>query len=74
MRRLCLAAAAACLLLLAACAGPESWEREILAMDTVMKLTIYGENAPQAGEAAVDRIQELEGLLSVTGEDRKSVV
>lgn len=69
MRRLCLAAAAACLLLLAACAGPESWEREILAMDTVMKLTIYGENAPQAGEAAVDRIQELEGLLSVTGED-----
>ena len=44
-------------------------EREILAMDTVMKLTIYGENAPQAGEAAVDRIQELEGLLSVTGED-----
>ncbi len=69
MRRLCLAAAAACLLLLAACAGPESWEREILAMDTVMKLTIYGENAPQAGEAAVDRIQELEGLLSVTRED-----
>ena len=69
MRRLCLAAAAACLLLLAACAGPESWEREILAMDTVMKLTIYGENAPQAGEAAVDRIRELEGLLSVTGED-----
>lgn len=69
MRRLCLAAAAACLLLLAACAGPESWEREILAMDTVMKLTIYGKNAPQAGEAAVDRIRELEGLLSVTGED-----
>ena len=69
MRRLCLAAAAACLLLLAACAGPESWEREILAMDTVMKLTLYGKNAPQAGEAAVDRIQELEGLLSVTGED-----
>lgn len=69
MRRLCLAAAAACLLLLAACAGPESWEREILAMDTVMKLTLYGKNAPQAGEAAVDRIRELEGLLSVTGED-----
>ena len=69
MRRLGLAAAAACLLLLAACAGPESWEREILAMDTVMKLTLYGKNAPQAGEAAVDRIQELEGLLSVTGED-----
>lgn len=68
MRRLYLAAAAACLLLLAACAGPESWEREILAMDTVMKLTLYGKNAPQAGEAAVDRIQELEGLLSVTGE------
>ena len=69
MRRLCLAAAAACLLLLAACAGPESWEREILAMDTVMKLPLYGKPAPQAGEAAVDRIQELEGLLSVTGED-----
>ena len=34
MRRLCLAAAAACLLLLAACAGPESWEREILAKVT----------------------------------------
>jgi len=63
MRRLCLAAAAACLLLLAACAGPESWEREILAMDTVMKLTIYGKNAPQAGEAAVDRIRELEEIL-----------
>ena len=38
-------------------------EREILAMDTVMKLTIYGKNAPQAGEAAVDRIRELEEIL-----------
>ncbi len=70
MNGLCLAGPLRpCLLLLAPVPGRRAWEREILAMDTVMKLTIYGENAPQAGEAAVDRIQELEGLLSVTGED-----
>ncbi len=70
MRQRVLAAAAACLLLLAACAQGETtaWEGELLAMDTVMKLTLYGENAPQAGAAAMDRIRELEGLLSVTGE------
>lgn len=72
MRRLRLTAWLAVLLLLAACApgktaGP--WEREILAMDTVMKLTIYGENAPGAGEKAIRRIRELEELLSVTAEE-----
>ena len=39
MRRCVLAAAAACLLLLAACAQGETkaWEGELLAMDTIMK-------------------------------------
>ena len=67
MRRCVWAAAAACLLLLAACAQGETkaWEGELLAMDTIMKLTLYGENAPQAGAAAMDRIRELEGLLGL---------
>lgn len=42
---------------------------ELPAMDTLMKLTLYGENAQAAAEPAKERIQELEGLLSTTDEN-----
>lgn len=42
---------------------------ELFAMDTIMKLTVYGPNAQKAAEAASKRIQELESLLSVTDEN-----
>lgn len=62
-------------LMLTACAAPaEAGNRcqtEVLAMDTIMTLTIYGKNDRQ-GEAilqdAAGRIRELEGLLSATDE------
>ncbi|MCI8715195.1 MAG: FAD:protein FMN transferase [Oscillospiraceae bacterium] len=38
-------------------------------MDTLMKLTLYGENAQAAAEPAKERIRELEGLLSTTDEN-----
>lgn len=62
------------LLLLAAlsgCGGGSPQGADVLAMDTVMKLTVYGRTEGQ-GEAAlqkaVDEIKALEGLLSVTDE------
>ena len=42
---------------------------ELPAMDTLMKLTLYGENAQAAAEPAKERIRELEGLLSTTDEN-----
>lgn len=59
------------ILLLSGCAAPEEepCRRELLAMDTVMTLTVYGENGEQAARLGEARIRELEALLSVTGED-----
>jgi len=58
------------LVLLSGCAAApaQPWEAEILAMDTVMKLTAYGGGGERAVEQAAARIRELEARLSVTSE------
>ncbi len=56
--------------LLAGCA-PKQAERTIFAMDTVMTLRVYGKDAEAGVQAAVQRINELEKLLSVTREDSR---
>ncbi len=43
--------------------------RDVFAMDTFMTLKAYGENAPEALDSAVLRIEELEHELSVTDAD-----
>ena len=48
--------------------GKPSVSRTIFAMDTVMTLTVQGERAKEALDAAISRIFELEALLSVTNE------
>jgi len=50
-------------------AEEESYLATLLAMDTVMKLTVYGENGQEAADQAAERIRELEALLSTTDED-----
>lgn len=54
-------------LLLCGC-QPKSATRQFFAMDTVMSITAYGETADQALAAAVNRINELERVLSRTRE------
>ena len=59
-------------IILSGCAGSPAGEpvvAELPAMDTLMKLTLYGENAQAAAEPAKERIRELEGLLSTTDEN-----
>lgn len=61
------------LLLLPGCAaapsrGEDPCTAEIFAMDTIMKLTVYGPRGREAVDLAAGRIRELEGLLSVTEE------
>lgn len=51
---------------------PPKTEREIFAMDTIMKLTFYGDAGGTAMEKAVKEIHRLEALLSVT--EKKSDV
>ena len=46
----------------------ESHIATLLAMDTVMKLTVYGPDGQTAADRASARIEELEALLSVTDE------
>lgn len=64
-----LALAALALLLLTACgpkeepAVPEKYQKQVFAMDTVMLLTAYGENAEAALDAAAARIEALEADL-----------
>jgi thiamine biosynthesis lipoprotein len=62
----CLCALLLALLLLAGCAQAGPWETELTAMDTFMKLTVYGSGGEQAGKQAAARIRELESLLSTT--------
>lgn len=58
-----------CLLLTAGCSRQEEAHSEyLLAMDTVMTLTAYGESGEAGLDAAADIIRDLEGLLSVTDE------
>lgn len=76
MKRLIIAALAALLLLSCAACGsqentaPSSSEASagLLAMDTYLNLTAYGENAETALGQAQTRIRELESLWSVTDE------
>ena len=58
------------LIVLTGCAGPDSgYEADFFAMDTVMKLRIYGDNDPAAQSGSViQRISALENILSVTKE------
>ena len=56
-------------MMLSSCSGAEQNEkvsRSVFAMDTYMTLTAYGDNAGEALDAAVVRIQELEAKWSVT--------
>lgn len=61
------------LLVLTGCAGPppaeEPYVEQLLAMDTVMTLTVYGGDGRQAAAEAGRRIRELESLLSATDGD-----
>jgi len=68
--RKALGAVLACALLLGGCAAPapEAHSSTLLAMDTVMEFTAYGERGGESVEAAKDTVRELEALLSVTGE------
>lgn len=61
---------AALLLLLTACKAkePEPYQTQFMAMDTIMTLTLYGGDAQSAAALGVQRVQELEALLSVTAE------
>lgn len=73
MRRRVWALALALVALLSAC-GPgavkeEPFIEEFLAMDTAMRLTVYGQGAGEAAGLARERVLELEALLSVTDEN-----
>lgn len=46
----------------------EPYAAQIFAMDTIMKLTIYGTHSQETASQAVQRIEELEKLFSVTDE------
>lgn len=63
------AAIIAAVLLLAGCNGePEKAEQTIFAMDTVMSVTVYGDNAETLCANAAHRINELAAKWSVTDE------
>ena len=47
----------------------DPYTAQIFAMDTIMSLTIYGSHGQEASHQAVQRIEELEKLLSATDED-----
>ena len=49
--------------------GEPKCEKEIFAMDTIMNLTIYGENASSVMNDAVSLIQRLDKAFSVTNKD-----
>lgn len=61
-------ALALALLLLSGCAPAQPLERTFFAMDTVMTLRLYQGGDEALLDAAQGRVEELEGLLSVTDE------
>lgn len=70
MKRTGIALLLAWVLLLSACGEKpaEPFRSEFLAMDTVMYLTLYGEAGERASALVQERVEALEGLLSVTDE------
>lgn len=61
---------AALILMLTACSeSPKSETRDLFAMDTVMSMTAYGENAAAALTQSEQKIKELDRLFSVTDEN-----
>lgn len=68
------ALAAAGLLFLTGCGAPAEPQetpvsRQIIAMDTVMQFSVYGQRAEDTVQAAVEEVQRLEKLLSRTDPD-----
>ena len=72
-KRMCCALLAAALAALAGCrAAPEPLEVTTFAMVTVISYTIYDKDRTRAREVQdrmTDQLNQLEGLLSVTGGD-----
>ncbi len=66
VKRLC--CLALCLLALTACGRNRGESASIFAMDTVMELTAYGDNAQEALDAATEEIERLDDLLSAQKE------
>ncbi len=66
VKRLC--CLALCLLMLTACGRGRGESTSIFAMDTVMELTAYGDNAQEALDAATGEIERLDGMLSAQKE------
>lgn len=67
MKRLFAALTACMLLVTAGCGRQESAQSKyVLAMDTVMEFTVYGDRAEEGLEQAAGLVTELERLLSVT--------
>ena len=63
-------ALAALMLSLSACSSaPKKEEETLFAMDTVMSLTLYGDNARDALAQATDTLEQLDELWSPTQED-----
>ena len=56
-------------LLLSGCAQTRETSSTIFAMNTVMELTAYGDSGQQVLDQAMERIYQLEHLLSVTDEN-----
>ncbi len=64
------------LLLLSGCGGEGSTgaSEEFFAMDTYMRITVYGDDAEEMAEEAKDEIERIEALLSITGESEIAVI
>lgn len=60
--------AALCLILCSCAQTPDEYSASFFAMDTIMSISAYGGNAEEGVKSAVQRINELEKLLSVTDE------
>lgn len=60
---------AALLFAFSACEAEKPYQSQFLAMDTIMTLTIYGEDAQSAAGLAREHVLALEDLLSVTKEN-----